>query len=321
VKMLVGGGAIVAFLTLYESRAQYNVFDHLQQFIPLLRFDEPPDVGNDGRGYRAYASAQHPIALGAALALLVPLSIYLGRRYRSKLWWAAAAALALGVLTTVARTATLMLMIEVVMLIVLKPKVMFRLWPWAIPMLAVVHIAVPGTIGALKDSFFPKGGLIAEQSQNAGTYGSGRVADLGPGLQEWKKTPYFGQGFGTRITDRNNPHYNAPILDNQMLGWLLETGIIGMAALLWLFFRSIRRLSRAARRDPTEHGWLMASLAASILAFLIGMATYDAFAFTQVVILLFMFMGIGCAALRLKTPPEEIAAVQAAAQRPARAAR
>jgi O-antigen ligase/polysaccharide polymerase Wzy-like membrane protein len=206
------------------------------------------------------------------------------------------------VLTTVARTATLMLMVELIVFIILKPKVMFRLWPFALPFLVVVHVAVPGTLGSLKSSFFPSGGLIAEQQSGAGTYGSNRLADLGPALKEWKKTPHFGQGFGTRITQRSDPKWNSPILDDQWLGWLLETGWLGFVALLWLFFRSVRRLGRAARKDDSDHGWLLASLAASITAMGIGMITFDAFGFIQVAILLFIVFGVGAAAVRLAKP-------------------
>ena len=35
-----------------------------------------------------------------------------------------------------------------------------------------------GTIGTIRASFFPEGGLLAQQSENAGQRGSGRVADL-----------------------------------------------------------------------------------------------------------------------------------------------
>ena len=43
-----------------------------------------------------------------------------------------------------------------------------------------LHVVMPGTIGSLRASFFPEGGLIAEQSSNPGWRGSGRIADIGP---------------------------------------------------------------------------------------------------------------------------------------------
>jgi O-antigen ligase len=304
-KTIVGCGAVLGLLTILESRTGITPFDSLGRVFPILQFQGAiTTLEARGGDFRALGSAQHPIALGALLALLLPVAIYVARRYGSRRWWLAAALLAIGVLTTVARTATLMLIVEVLVLLALKPRVMIRLWPWALPFLVVVHFVAPGTLGTLKTSFFPKGGLVAEQKTGAGTYGSNRLADLGPALEEWRHHQYFGQGYGTRISDRTDPKVNSPILDNQWLGWLLETGVVGVAALLWLVLRATYRFGRAGRRDPTDHGWLLASLAASVLAFAIGMLTYDAFAFTQTVIMLFILLGIGSAALRLQNEPD-----------------
>jgi polysaccharide biosynthesis protein PslJ len=317
-KAIVSSGALLGVLTVIESRTAWTPFNDLWRVLPILEFDAaqvPDNLEQRGSDFRAVASAQHPIALGALLAMVLPLGLYLGARFRGKLWWICSGLIALAVLTTVARTATLMLMIELVALILIKPREVFKLWPLALPVLVVVHILVPGTLGSLQASFFPEEGLIAEQSQNAGTYGSGRVADLGPGIQEWKETPYFGQGIGTRVTERINPKWNAPILDNQWLGWLLETGALGFIALIWLFRRSVRRMTKASKKDDSDHGWLLAAIAASLTAFALGMATYDAFAFVQVGIMAFILMGVGAAAVRLAgepTAPSRVAPAAAA---------
>ena len=305
VATLVVGGGVVAAFTIIESRTGFNAFNHLQRFVPVLQFDAaalPDQLEQRGASHRALASAQHPIALGAALTLLLPLGVYLARKRGGRIWWGLVGLTALGVLATAARTATVMLLVEVVVLLALQPRAMFRLWPWAIPFLLVVHIAVPGTLGGLKDSFLPRGGLVAEQQQGAGTYGSNRLADLGPGLEEIRRKPYIGQGFGTRITERSNPKHNAPILDNEWLGWTMQTGLAGFLALAWLFVRAVRRLSRAALRTRGEQSWLYAALAASIAAFAFGMLTYDALSFTQVTFLLFIQLGLAGASLRIGAP-------------------
>jgi hypothetical protein len=66
------------------------------------------------------------------------------------------------------------------------------------PALAVIHLALPGTLGSLKNSFMPSGGLVAQQKSDAGQSGSGRLADLGPGLRQWQENPLFGEGYATR---------------------------------------------------------------------------------------------------------------------------
>jgi polysaccharide biosynthesis protein PslJ len=301
VSVLVAGAAVVAALAIVESRTGYNIFNHLGRAIPILDFDAAGiPAGTDARGgrVRAYASAQHSIALGAALAMVLPLGLYLARRTGHYRWWMASGLLVVGVLVTVSRTAFVMLVVEAIVLFVLKPGETRRLLPFVLPCLVAVQFAMPGTLTALKTSFFPEGGLIAEQQAGAGTYGSGRVADLGPGLEEWSARPIAGQGLGSRITNRADPRVNAPILDDQWLGLLLEVGAFGVAAFIWLLVRATRRLGRIARHDDSDDGWLAAALAASIAGYGIGMVTFDAFSFIQVTFLVFILLGLAAPELR-----------------------
>ena len=73
-KVIVACGAVVAAEAVVESRTEFNLFNDLPRLIPLLKlgsFAVPP---SEDRGFRAYASAQHPIALGALLIVLLPLA-------------------------------------------------------------------------------------------------------------------------------------------------------------------------------------------------------------------------------------------------------
>jgi O-antigen ligase len=139
------------------------------------------------------------------------------------------------------------------------------------------------------------------------------VADLGPALDQAKARPVLGQGFGTRITD--NGQTKANILDNQWLGTLLETGALGVLAWIWLFFRTVRRLIARGRGDPSDLGLLRTALAGSILAFAVGLFTYDAFSFIQVTYVMFILVALSCVLDRLpdETPPDRPARAEAAA--------
>ena len=300
-KVLVGGGGVLAILTIVEARTHYNVFNHLHEVVPILELVEAPSEESRGGRLRVFASAQHPIALGAALVLLVPLAIYLARR--NKVWYGVAGLLALATIATVSRTSIVMLIVVGLVYLALRPKQTKRLWPLLIPVLLMAHIALPGTLGSLKKAFFPEGGLIAEQQGAAGQRGSGRIADLGPSLEEWSRRPVVGQGYSTRVVDLERQ--NAAILDNQWLVTLLETGAVGAFGFIWLFWRAVRRMGRAAKEDESDRGWLLAGLAASILAFAVGMFTYDAFSFIQVTFLLFILLAVGSVALDAR--PEEFA--------------
>jgi hypothetical protein len=295
IRVLVGGSAVVAVFAIVESRTGFNVFNHLSSVAPFLDpFRVPTEESRGGR-LRVFASSQHPIALGAMFVMLIPLAVYLARRSSRRLWLVAGAILALGALATVSRTSVVMGLVVGAVLVWLRPGHMRRLWPLAVPALLAIHLALPGTLGTLKSAFLPPGGLVAEQRIGAGTRGSGRVADLGPSLREYSKKPLFGQGYGSRTVDREGG--NAPILDDQWLGTLLELGAVGALAWLWLFVRAIRRLSRAAKEDDSDVGWLLTAIAASVTAFAVGMFMYDAFAFTQVTFILFILLGLGASVL------------------------
>lgn len=301
IRILLAGGAVLGVMAIVESSTGYNVFNHLSRVVPVLKLDAS-QVLNLHRGgrLRVYGSGQHPIAFGAALMMLVPLGVYraqaFGRQWR---WWLATVLILMGALSTRSRTATTMMLAIVVVYILLRPLVMKRLWPAVLPFLIVVHFALPGTIGSIRASFFPKGGLIAQQTNTS--VGSGRIATLGPALDsEFTPNPILGEGFGTRITGRPDPGQpppNGPILDDAWLGVLIETGIVGTAALVWLFLRGLRTMGGAGKRDPTPRGWLLVAATASIAAYAVGMFTYDSFSFIQVTFLLFITLGIGASAL------------------------
>ncbi|MEZ5098353.1 MAG: O-antigen ligase family protein [Thermoleophilia bacterium] len=293
--------AVLAFFALFEGATGRNYFNQLDRYLPFLNFDGLPFSLREGRGgrERAYASAEHPIALGAAFVLVAPIAVYLARRTGRRLWLGAAALMLVGTLSTVSRTGIVMIVVLGLVYLRLWPRSVKRILPALLPLVVVVQLALPGTFGALRSVFFPEGGIIASEAEGGSTRGSGRLADVGPSLEEWLHRPLVGQGFGTRITDKERQ--NARILDDQWLASLLEIGFLGVLALLWLVGRQSRRLLRRAREDDGPHGWLCGGLAAGIIAFSIGMFTYDAFSFIQVTILFFLLLGVSAVALRL--PP------------------
>jgi O-antigen ligase len=304
-KTLVVGGAVVAVLAIVEARSGFNAFNHLSTVMPFLQ--DQGEVGGYQRlgtaKLRVFGSAQHPIALSAALVMLVPFAVYLARRYGQRRWIACALALGIACSSTISRTGILMFLVIAIVFLCLRPKEMRRLVPLLLPGLIAIHIILPGTLGAIKQSFLPAGGLVAEQKASANTSGSGRLADLGPGLRLWQQQPVLGQGYGTQVVDLSAAGVHANILDNQWLGVLLATGAVGFCGWLWLFVRAIRRFGGEARRDDSDRGWLLTCIAAGIAAYGVGMLTFDAFAFIQVTFLLFIFVGLGSALLAERPTP------------------
>ena len=113
IKAIVVGGAVVAFCAIVETRTQYNVFNHLRTVFPFLQDtgERATEVRNGA--LRAEASAQHPIALGVALSLCLPLSLALMLRVRDTarrvLFSGCALILVIGMVATISRTAFLAL--------------------------------------------------------------------------------------------------------------------------------------------------------------------------------------------------------------------
>lgn len=298
-QVVVVGGALLGVLATVEYWTGFNLFSRLPDVIPFLRPSDEltsADLQRFGR-LRVYGSAQHPIALGALLMMLIPPSLYFARR--SRLWYVMAMATGLGAAATLSRTAVVMGLTALAVMAALKwgdVKVAFsRTWIYVLPVALVMHFALPGAIGSFKELFFPSEGLIAEQSD--GSVGSSRGASFGPGVQLVKEHAVLGVGYGTRIV--TGPKSNSFIVDNQWLSTAMETGLLGLAAMVWFFGRALWVLGRAARRDPGDRGWLLAALAASIAAYAAGMATYDAMSFIQVTFILFVLTAVGCCAALL----------------------
>jgi len=322
-KLLTVSAAAIGILAVFEQRTHYNVFDHLHTVLPFLSYEGALTYLTLGKNLRVFGPSQQPIALGAALVLIVPLAVYFARTSGRRRWWFAGLFILVGAMASGSRTAVVMLIAEVLVFLWLKPKETKKLWPALLPALVVVHFALPGTIGGLKDAFFPKGGIIAQQSKHETDYNpllaGGRVREIKPMLEEASRRPLFGEGYGTRITGFDTPDRNAPILDNQWLNNVLDVGFVGLTAWIWLIVSAIRRLAGASRTAGRPgDDWLFTALATSVTGYGVGMLTYDAFSFTQVTFIFWILLGLSAAMLRIsRLWPTTLAPAPAYARHPA----
>jgi hypothetical protein len=239
--------------------------------------------------------------LGALLVMILPISVYFTRT-QGRRWIIASVFLIVGALGTASRTALSMILAEFILFLIVKPREAKRLFPLVVPAIVVIHVLAPGALGGLKSALFPKGGLIAQQTQlglNADPQlAGGRIRQISPMVIEASHHPFFGEGLGTRLTGFDTKNRNAPILDDQWLNNLLDVGYIGFALWIWLFVRSIRLLLRRARESSGDGDeWLFLGLAASVLSFAIGMLTFDAFSFTQGPFVFWILLGLSAALL------------------------
>ena len=307
---LVLGAVLVSLGAFYEARTHYNLFHHLQEWLFFLKPARVFTETNRIRGgrLRVSASAQHPIALGAALTMTVPIAFYLASRaadtVRSRCWLACGFIVMAGAATTVSRTVVLMFGVMVVVALFLRGVALERQWPVLVAMLAVVHFAAPGAMRHLYGAFFPKGGLSSQLNARVGEVGSGRLSDIQPGLRSLGKAPIFGHGLGTgRVRGTilangpgviSDPKTGAPIIfDDQWMNSLVSLGVIGFIGVAWFILGGVLKLIRAARHTVGRVSDLVAACAVSTAGFAAGMLAFDAFSFVQCTLLFFAIAALG----------------------------
>ena len=297
-RVLVVGAAVLGAFAVAEWKTGHNAFSHLNAWLPGLS-PVATDVDTFRAGlHRAYTSAQHPIAFGAALAMILPVAAAYALRRQRTFWYVCAALIVLGSLASVSRTSLVMLLAGAAILGAQKPKAARMALPYLLPLLIAIQLALPGTFATMRAAFFPKEGLVEQQA--AQQVGSGRVASFGPAMEELSHHPLFGRGFGTRIVEEDDPKRNSFILDDEWLSTTLELGIAGFVAWTWLLVRFCLKARRtsAVYGDDDDRGWLLAALCASVGAFAVGMLFFDAFSFIQATMLLVVLIGVGSVLMR-----------------------
>jgi O-antigen ligase/polysaccharide polymerase Wzy-like membrane protein len=312
-KTLVAGAAVVALCAIYEARTRYNVFDHLSDFVPVLdkQFREI-GVTSTGRAgqLRVHASAQHPIAFGVALIMMLPVAVYLAKhaatQARARVWVLCGLVCSVAAVTTVSRTTVVMLVAMFAVAIALRGAAIVRYWPVLLVLPIAVHFVAPGALGGLYKAFFPKEGLIGDVQGRAGESGSGRFADIRPGLTLFAQEPVVGHGPGAEIiAEPKETHLGtAPraviIFDNEYMRTLVQLGLLGLLGVIALVWGSVVRLFRAARRSTGPPADLLVACTVSCAGFGVAMFFFDAFAFVQCTLVFVFLAALGLRVARMR---------------------
>ncbi len=247
--------------------------------------------------FRPAGTATHPIELGVVLAAVLPLALH-GAIYcrvpkQRRKRWIMVALIAGALPMSVSRSAILGLF---VVMVVLLPT-----WPpeWRLRAILIFGVAsivmrlvIPGLIGTVLNLV-----SVIGSDENSTT----RTGDYDAVVQAVTQRPLFGQGFATYL-----PRVYR-VIDNQYLMSALETGLVGVLALLvfllsgWVLARSARR---AAADEETRH--LAQCLAASMAVALFGFGTFDAFSFPMITNVMFLILGCCGALWRLQTQPGRV---------------
>jgi len=291
-RRLVLAGGLLASLGILQFVTKRAFTNYIQ--IPGLATNNTL-VSVVGRGglTRPAGTALHPIEFGAVLTMTLPIALHFAMQDRTRnviRRWFPVIVIAIAVPISISRSA---IVSTVVVLAVLLPS-----WTRAarriaylslICLFGLLFVAIPGLLGTLAGLFTGISGDSSAQS---------RTESYALATAFITRRPIFGRGFLTFL-----PSYR--ILDNQYLGLAIETGVIGVAALLMLFLCGIaigRAIYKRANSTPAVAS-LANSLAASVGSAAASFALFDAFSFPMAATLVFFMLGCLAALDRLTWSP------------------
>lgn len=263
--MLIMGG-VVALIGIVQSMLRFDPVQYIQ--IPglsggVLSIRERFGVR------RVTSTARHPIEFSVVIATMVPIAIARAnakwQANRSLFTYGLVALMLLSLATAVSRSGIVALMAAMLMLLpAMSQQQRSTLLAMTPVILVVGRAAFPGVIGTLRGLFLNFG------SDNSVTY---RLSDYAAVEGFIAETPILGRGVRTFDAER------FVLLDNQLLLTVIESGLVGLLAILVYFAVGVglargERL-RTAASDP-DHSQFAQALAAGLIALLVSFATFDA---------------------------------------------
>lgn len=290
-RTLVGLAAVMAFVGTLQFLRIVDLTRYIR--IPGLRANRDLiGVGarGDGDFARVAGTANHYIEFGVVLALVLPIALhyaFYAPRGRRMPQWLCVALIASAIPLSISRSAILTVAVSMGLLA--------AVWPWrrrynvlviGLGGLAVFHVVNRGVLGTIRSLFTNMDNDPSIQN---------RIADQEFVQRMFAERPWLGRGAGTVMPERYI------LLDNQIYGTLVASGILGLAALVALFLvpyflaRSVR-----LRAGSEEARHLGQALAAVMPAGLLASATFDSFSFATFVGVTFVVVGAIGALWRLE---------------------
>ena len=287
IKVIVVLAGVVALMGLLQFAAGVNLADFYK--IPGLKINYDVAVVSERSDFRRVAAtASHPIEFGMVLAMVLPIALHTAfyAKTRRFFWWGIVLLLGLTSPMSLSRSAILGLSIALIVLLAGWPTGRRLAVLLVLPVFVVgLRLVIPGLVGTIKSLFT---GLSSDPSIQ------GRTDDYAVVGKFIDQSPLVGRGFGTFLPK------DFITLDNQYLGSIIETGYIGLSALICLFlvgFFTARGIRVRSFDEPTRD--LAQSLAASIAVAAFGYVTFDGLGFPMVTGLLFLLLGVIGALWRL----------------------
>jgi hypothetical protein len=276
---------ICAIGSIVEYRFHYNVFYDLSgkllgKVFSVASYD-PNAVDELGRRMTRGPS-DHPLELVGMLSMMLPLAlvgIVQSVKRRERFWYSVAACLLLAAALTTDRKSSLLAPLAVVLTIAFYyRRKLLRLAPLALVSLIVIHVLSPGALGTVVKQLNPSNLGVSTVTDRAADYDAVR-SDL------WTHV-LFGRGYGSY------DHINYRVLDSDMLSRLVDTGVLGIVAFLFLLGCIISSARRVLRHGDRARAPNALAVAAAAVAYFVLMFLFDVSSFPHVPYILLSLAGL-----------------------------
>ena len=275
-------GLFVAFVANIQFFLSFDLTYHLRPpglrpNLDLLTVEQRSVVR------RVYGTSLHPIEFGVLMSVLGAVSTHYAlmakTRLERQLRWIATAVFFGSGLMSVSRSAVVsMALILLGFVVIWRPRLWFNALVAAVVGMGVMRAIAPGLLGTLRALFENLG-----EDQSI----AGRTNDYPAVFALAEHSFWFGRGPGTF----NVEEYF--VLDNQWLGSLISTGLVGTFAIAALFLTAIAQAHHLARRAPTDEGRHRAhTLMWVLLVFVIASFFFDSLAYPQITAFTVVVVGV-----------------------------
>jgi O-antigen ligase len=286
--LILGLAALTAIGTIYEFRADSNVFyTWARDLLPGNVHVGAATGGSISGRRRVIGPTDHGLAVTAMLAMVLPLALVrlseAKRPSRQFLYGALAILISAGCLATVRKTGPIAVVVAIAFVALFRPPSVPRLLVAAAAGVAVSLLVLPDAIQSVSDQIF--GGAISASDSSAG-----RIGDYPVALVDTSRHLFFGRGYGA---------FDAAavrIFDNQYLSLLVTVGVIGTMAFIIVLLCAFGTALRSIGSSDRVRAAAGLAAAASALVFAVVCALFDAMAFPQAPYVFMLMAALGAVA-------------------------
>ena len=295
--LLMGLACVSSVGLIYEYRTGTNLFyDWTALLLPdSISVGSPPLDSKFGRP-TVVGPTEHGLAIATLFAMALPFAVVRmmtapDRRARL-ISFAATGLMLAGAMGTLRKTGAVAPAAALVVLMLYRPRGMLRLLPAGLILLIGIQLVTPGAMTRIKAQLV---GGVAEQSST-----QGRTDDYDAVLPDVLTNPVLGRGYGTY----DSAEYR--ILDNEYLGTVIETGLLGVVAYLGVIVAVMLVCHRVIRRpQPGLSPTTALAASAAAVAFAVATGLFDVLSFPHAPYMFFFVAGLAVVATARRTGPSQ----------------